>query len=56
MITPLAHRDPKSGNEEPLRDHLRLVAERAAEYASAFGAEHNRAPPTPVLRSWTHTP
>ena len=38
----LVHRNAKTGNEEPLRDHLELVAERAKEYAGAFGAAEER--------------
>ncbi|GFP21260.1 CRISPR-associated endonuclease/helicase Cas3 [Candidatus Hakubella thermalkaliphila] len=38
MSKHLAHRDARSGNEETLGEHLKLVAERAKEYASAFGA------------------
>lgn len=34
----LAHRNAKLGLGEPLRDHLKLVAERAKKYANAFGA------------------
>lgn len=37
----LAHSENDEGNgiAEPLRDHLEFVAERAAEFATAFGAE-----------------
>lgn len=38
MINHLAHRDAHSGHEEPLAEHLKLVAERAKDYASVFGA------------------
>ena len=34
----LAHRSATSGQEEPLSEHLKLVAERARSYASVFDA------------------
>ena len=34
----LAHSANEAGYVDPLRDHLRDVANRAAEYAEAFGA------------------
>jgi hypothetical protein len=34
----LAHSKSKDGSrEDPVADHLKAVAERAAEYAAAFG-------------------
>ena len=38
MSTFLAHLNAKSEREEPLREHLKLVANRAREYAIALGA------------------
>lgn len=35
----LGHSQNQSGHEEPLREHLKSVAVRAAQYASAFGAD-----------------
>ena len=34
----LAHYDMESGDGEPLGEHLRLVAERARDFASSFSA------------------
>ena len=36
----LAHSENLGGHAEMLRDHLVSVAQRAAEYAKAFGAHH----------------
>lgn len=40
MTSPyLAHSANSAGYEEPLWEHLTRVADRAAQYAAAFGAE-----------------
>lgn len=45
----LAHSKNRVGDEEPLRTHLTRVAQRAAAYAKAFGAEEEAA-----LLGWLH--